>query len=309
MKQNDKIKKYYDNPKFCKICGNVIPYDGVKSLDKAYKRKYCGKECTDKSKERENSRRNRVKGTYAGIYAIKNKENGKLYIGQSNDYIERKRHHISSLRAGRCHNKYLQSDWDLYGENKFEFIILKKCKLEELDDLEKKFIALHESHKRDKGYNIELGGVIDVQHSEEWYQNVLDGVKKKDISSFPNAKSVICLNTMEIFESIAEASRKYDISEDSIQHCCNPNYNLHTAGKLNGVGLQWDYYIEGKEYVYIPFVKKPRKTKQIKCLNNGKIYKNKYDASDDTGCSIYGIKNCCENYSKTTGGGFKFQYV
>lgn len=77
MKKEDKIKVYYSNPKICDICGKVIPYDGVKSLDKAYKRKYCGKECTDKSKEKENSRRNRPNDMYTGIYCIKNIINDK----------------------------------------------------------------------------------------------------------------------------------------------------------------------------------------------------------------------------------------
>lgn len=308
MKMQQKIDLYYKNPKICEVCGNIIEYDGIKSLDKAYKRKYCGKECSDKSKERENSKRNRKRGTFAGIYCIKNKVNGKLYIGQSVDYLERKRHHFYSLRNQRCYNEYLQLDWDLYGENNFEFIILKRCEIDELDKYEQKYISLYKSYERDKGYNIELGGVKDVVHSDEWRKRMANGVKNKTIEAFPNAKAVICLNTMEIFDSIAKASRKYNIGEDGIQHCCNPKYKQCTAGKLNGVPLQWDYYIEGKEYVYIPFVKKSR-AKPIKCLNNGKIYNTKEDASEDTGCSVYGIKNCCENYIKTTGSGFRFQYA
>ena len=157
MKKEDKIKVYYSNPKICDICGKVIPYDGVKSLDKAYKRKYCGKECTDKSKEKENSRRNRPNDMYTGIYCIKNIINDKRYIGQSKDCVERKTQHFSILRLGKHYNKYLQSDWNTYGENNFEFTILEKCQKEKLDELEKKYIKLYDSCNRNKGYNIELG--------------------------------------------------------------------------------------------------------------------------------------------------------
>ena len=140
MKKEDKIKVYYSNPKICDICGKVIPYDGVKSLDKAYKRKYCGKECTDKSKEKENSRRNRPNDMYTGIYCIKNIINDKRYIGQSKDCVERKTQHFSILKLGKHYNKYLQSDWNTYGENNFEFTILEKCQKEKLDELEKNIL-------------------------------------------------------------------------------------------------------------------------------------------------------------------------
>lgn len=306
MKKEDKIKVYYSNPKICDICGKVIPYDGVKSLDKAYKRKYCGKECTDKSKEKENSRRNRPNDMYTGIYCIKNIINDKRYIGQSKDCVERKTQHFSILRLGKHYNKYLQSDWNTYGENNFEFTILEKCQKEKLDELEKKYIKLYDSCNRNKGYNIEFGGVIDIQHSEEWHELMLDGVKRRDASSFYNAKKVICLNNMEVFESIAEASRKYNVSEDMIQHCCNPIYNIYTAGELNGERLQWDYYIEGKTYTYIPYKKK--QSKLIRCVTNGKIYKNKKDANLDTGCSLYAI-NKSLNTSNEVNNGYIFEYI
>lgn len=62
-----------------------------------------------------------------GIYEIRNKYNGKRYIGQSLDVIDRLRHHKSELRHNRHNNSYLQRSWHKYGEDNFEFAVLEEC--------------------------------------------------------------------------------------------------------------------------------------------------------------------------------------
>jgi predicted GIY-YIG superfamily endonuclease len=71
-----------------------------------------------------------------GIYAIKNIENGKMYIGQSTNLSHRKSQHLCALKAGKHHSRSLQSE---YNENPqaFKFEILCKCGESDLDDLEK----------------------------------------------------------------------------------------------------------------------------------------------------------------------------
>jgi very-short-patch-repair endonuclease len=52
---------------------------------------------------------------------------------------------------------------------------------------------------------------------------------------------VICLNTLEIFDTIKEASLKYNIFSNSISACCKRK--LQSAGKdINGNKLHWMYY-------------------------------------------------------------------
>ena len=55
---------------------------------------------------------------------------------------------------------------------------------------------------------------------------------KRDMS---NAKTVICLETLEVFDGINEASRKYKIDSSSITKCCKGKYK--TCG-----GYHWMYY-------------------------------------------------------------------
>ena len=54
-------------------------------------------------------------------------------------------------------------------------------------------------------------------------------------------KCIICLNTKEIFNSILEASKKYNST--IISQCCQGKKK--SAGKLfNGTKLKWMYYDE-----------------------------------------------------------------
>ena len=54
------------------------------------------------------------------VYAIRNIENQKSYIGSTADYYSRIRNHINLLNLGKHYNIYLQTDWILYGEENFE---------------------------------------------------------------------------------------------------------------------------------------------------------------------------------------------
>lgn len=55
-----------------------------------------------------------------GIYAIKNKINGKLYIGQSINMEQRKIHHF-----GKSSNPRLHHDMKTLGKENFEFEVLE----------------------------------------------------------------------------------------------------------------------------------------------------------------------------------------
>jgi group I intron endonuclease len=60
-----------------------------------------------------------------GIYAIKNKINGKMYIGSSYNIKQRFTAHKSALKNNNHRNKHLQNAWNKYGEDNFEFIIIE----------------------------------------------------------------------------------------------------------------------------------------------------------------------------------------
>jgi len=91
-----------------------------------------------------------------GIYAIKNKINNKMYIGKSVNVNKRKSYHFWLLRTNNHFNPKLQSAFNKYGEENFEFVILEKCNKDELDDKEIKYINRYNTIN--DGYNICEGG-------------------------------------------------------------------------------------------------------------------------------------------------------
>jgi group I intron endonuclease len=89
------------------------------------------------------------------IYMIRNKVNGKVYIGQTVRNISRR----FSEHMKKPINNHLNNAYNKYGKENFEFIVLETCDtLEELNKKEKYYIELYDSMNRDKGYNLTSGG-------------------------------------------------------------------------------------------------------------------------------------------------------
>lgn len=60
----------------------------------------------------------------AGVYAIRNRATGKVYVGTSLDIPTRVRGHLSMLKTGWHHNRRLQEDWVAFGASAFSFCLL-----------------------------------------------------------------------------------------------------------------------------------------------------------------------------------------
>ena len=90
-----------------------------------------------------------------GIYKITNKNNGKVYIGQS-DNIERR---ISEHK--RKKNQTIDDYINILGVENFTFEIVEECALEDLDKKEQEYIDKYDSQKN--GYNLQKGGFNNSQ--------------------------------------------------------------------------------------------------------------------------------------------------
>ena len=76
-----------------------------------------------------------------GIYKIVNKDNGKYYVGRTLNLDKRWYQHKKLLIKNKHFNKYLQSVWNKYGLDKFEFIIVEYVNdKNELINIEQKYI-------------------------------------------------------------------------------------------------------------------------------------------------------------------------
>lgn len=96
----------------------------------------------------------------SGIYMIKNLVNGKVYIGQTTmRFVKRFWHHRWMLNHNKHDNIHLQSAWNKYGQDNFEFSVIYVLENDEsLDSLEKDYIAKYNAI--DFGYNIQAGGNV-----------------------------------------------------------------------------------------------------------------------------------------------------
>lgn len=92
-----------------------------------------------------------------GIYKIVNMNNGKVYVGQSNDIEKRRLQHFTALDAGKHENKTMQTDYNRSRE-KWVFAILEECPLSLLNVREKYWIDYYHSADPVHGYNLTKGG-------------------------------------------------------------------------------------------------------------------------------------------------------
>ena len=88
-----------------------------------------------------------------GIYKITNKNNGKIYIGLSNNIERRKKEHFNN-NIYNCSK--IDKAIELEGKENFLFEILEECLEEELDSKERYWIKYYNSFEN--GYNQSRGG-------------------------------------------------------------------------------------------------------------------------------------------------------
>lgn len=88
-----------------------------------------------------------------GIYKIENTINGKVYIGQSVDILDRLNHHKKRLRKNSHINQHLQNAWNKYGESVFSFSIIEQCEESQLSEREHYYIELFGGYNSDRNYN------------------------------------------------------------------------------------------------------------------------------------------------------------
>ncbi len=90
-----------------------------------------------------------------GIYIIKNKTNGKVYIGQSQKLNQRYGGHLYRLKRKEHHNEILQRAFDKYGIDNFEYNVLEEILDENmLNEREKYWIDFHGGINSDQVYNL-----------------------------------------------------------------------------------------------------------------------------------------------------------
>ena len=123
------------------------------------------------------------------IYSIRNKINGKVYIGLTTQgFMQRKREHICRFNRGERNHKLYQA-FRKYGLDNFEFEQLYEVTdLNELPGIEKQMIRKYDSYNN--GYNMTIGGDTVSEETKDklskiftgrkitWYSKIIESRKK-----------------------------------------------------------------------------------------------------------------------------------
>ena len=99
-----------------------------------------------------------------GIYEIINKENNRVYVGESLNITNRWKDHIKMLESNTHYNYKLQEDFNKYGEHVFEFKIHMLID-ENISNDTTKYLLLELEHSRinfHKKYNTEIYNLEDT---------------------------------------------------------------------------------------------------------------------------------------------------
>ena len=170
-----------------------------------------------------------------GIYCIKNKINGKVYIGSSNNIERRFKKHKTELNTNNHSNKYLEKAYKKYGKDNFEFIILELCTQEELIQREIFFINKYDSLNYLKGYNLSIPIKHPTLTSNQEYRSILSQSKiGKRPSNYEEMRKIrwVKIKVYEndifkgIYNSFNEAEREFNISKGYIfSYFKNPSQN------------------------------------------------------------------------------------
>lgn len=111
----------------------------------------------------------------AFIYKITNTQNNKMYIGQTKQKVKKRRYkHKWALRKGNHANAHLQSAWNKYGEESFDFkVIVSGLETrEECNTWEAIFIKLYKTLNREYGYNKSSNPYLKIKCSKERSRNM-----------------------------------------------------------------------------------------------------------------------------------------
>jgi group I intron endonuclease len=145
-----------------------------------------------------------------------------------------------------------------------------------------------------------------IGDKNHWYGKKLSDETKRKMSEShtgiksPVARSVICLNTNEVFITINDAAKKYDVDNPSISACC-----LRKRKSVGG--YNWLYYDE-----YQNMTQEEIQNYLIECNTNdtkrkvvnvitGEIFEDQTIATNKYGIAGGAISRCCSGKLKSAG--------
>jgi group I intron endonuclease len=152
---------------------------------------------------------NHITQQVSGIYGIVNKDNKNIYIGGTGNISKRVSNHKKQLKKQQHENRFLQKDWNKFGSEKFEAIIIELCDRSQMQEKEQHYIDLY--GKSNIVYNIAkfAGSSFGIKRTPETCEKISNSLKGK--RNLPADYK----HSLETIEKIRKSNTGYHHTEQS----------------------------------------------------------------------------------------------
>lgn len=250
--------------------------------------------------------------TICGIYMIKNLINEKVYIGKSFDIKKRWSNHRYELNKGIHVNNHLQSAWNKYGADNFEFSIVETCDEDSLSD--KEIYWIKETDAYGSGYNQTEGGEgshlsDDIKNkigaaAKEWWSNPENknrmSEQRKGEGSYWYGKTF----PDDMVKKLSESHKNPSEEIRRKQSEAHKGNKLSEEAKSKISKANKGRKISEETRKKISDAKTGRKepwAREVCCIELDKVFRCAKDASIECGITCSNIYMCLNGYRKSAG--------
>lgn len=174
-----------------------------------------------------------------GIYYLKNKITGFIYIGSTTNIGSRISKHFSQLKKGNHPNSSLLKDFNLYGIDSFDYGVLELTN-DNLLEKEKEYQLKEDSSKL---YNLQIRHTMRSNAQTESrntmnktafntleYKDKIRKLKQNKIGQFDRVNG----HLIKVFNNSDEVCAKFNVAKSTLLGCCN-------GSKKSAKGYVWHY--------------------------------------------------------------------
>lgn len=206
------------------------------------------------------------------IYEIKNKINGKCYIGKTNNYGRRMSEHFSSYYRAKEPRKALYLSIEKYGRENFSCKILEEVSESNWEERETFWIAKKGSLLPD-GYNMTKGGEAPPILKGEEASGAIFTQEEVDEIIFLLKNTKIPMNLIAK-EFNAPDSRVWNINSGKYWRMEDENYPIRKSGNKEK-GAEAQFLLESKQLSLVEIGDILEMSSEwVSAVNQGTIYKN-----------------------------------
>lgn len=146
--------------------------------------------------------------------------NEKHYVGQTIDLKARMYNHKKKASSGK-YKTPVYNAIRKYGWENIKLVKLVRCKVEDVDELERLYITRFKTLERAYGYNLDTGGVLNKNHSHSTRVKISKANRSKSVHTFRTRTKRIAKYTLDgilvaVYESASEAARIHGVAANTI---------------------------------------------------------------------------------------------